>query len=166
MHSGRTKLCFCLPDVSNNISFIGFICIFCYLPVQALNLLWISALLLLLVHFYSVSCHYIMHTAEGAVFIVSLQTPSLQISLLLLSKNTKKTSIHFSQKRFGKSDEWNKVFFPLRRKSNASVYKTLCVWLLWIEMYVFLYFALCLGSKFFNQRLVSFIKNRVRVLLY
>lgn len=38
MRAGNAKLTLCVAQVhSMNISYIGFICIFCYLPVQALN---------------------------------------------------------------------------------------------------------------------------------
>lgn len=58
-------------------------------------------------------------------------------------------NMHSFQLKEIRQVRWVKqTFFPLRRKSNASVYKTLCVWLLWIEMYLFLYFALCQGLKF------------------
>lgn len=78
---------------------------------------------------------------EEAIFMLSLQAPSLQIWLLLLSP--KHPFISVERDLASQMSETN--FFPLRRKSNASVYKTLCVWLLflllWIEMYLFLYFT-------------------------
>lgn len=63
----------CVSGALNEyISYVGFICIFCYLPVQALNLLWISALLLARV--CSVSCYHLIRTGgEEVVFIFTIQ---------------------------------------------------------------------------------------------
>lgn len=106
---------FCFSGALNNyIAYIGFICIFCCLPVEALNLgslYWISALLL--AHVCSVFCHRIVQKKkekkktwrESSIHFVITNTVSAAVVCAPVQ-----TSTRFSWKRFGKSDEWNNLF--------------------------------------------------------
>lgn len=88
MRAGNAKLILCAAQVhSVNMSYIGFICIFCYLPVQALILGPVVNICPLISP--RLLCIVLTHRTHrrGTVFIVSLQASILQISLALLSRN-------------------------------------------------------------------------------
>lgn len=71
-----------------------------------------------------------------------------------LSKSKTKQPTNRISHRYVWQVRWvkRKVFFSFKKEVKyICIYKTLCVWwllLLWIEMYLFLYFALCQGLKF------------------
>lgn len=126
MHTGNAKtnpLCHS-GALNEYISYIGFIWIFCYLPVRALNLFslsWISALPISPHLVWIVSPHQ-THRRGNGIHLVITNTVFADIP------SAPVPNIHSFQLKEIWQVRWVKHnFFPLRRKSNASVYKTLCV---------------------------------------